>query len=496
MIWLAAALAQEEALPELVPPVLVDVPATPWPEGQPYEASSVTLALLIDEQGRVEEATVLAGEEPFASLALKTAPGLLFQPALEGEEPIAVEVPFEWRFTPPPEALLGQVLVGGEPAPRVTVLLDTTPIETDEQGRFAIREVPPGTYTLLLDDPVLEVLPLEVTLVEGEQTEVTLTATAARAEDEIVGVYVKRKHQVTTRTLSAEELRTTPGTMGDPVRAVQSLPGVVRSPFDSGWLIVRGGDPGDTGVYIDGVWVPLVYHLGGFTSVIHPAIVDGLAFMPSGGNVRYGRATSGTVELNTREVNDGVRMEAGADLLHAGAYIQVPLGEKTGVAVAARRSYLDKAMAAVPSVTEEQASIAPRFIDYQVKLDRPQLGVFVLGYRDGVAAPTGYEDETVSIDIETHRVHGRVQVPRLGVTLTPVLALDIREYDYTDDYYRQELVTLGLRTELLQDEGPVGYMVGVDGMVQGYGIRVETDRSDVERVAWMGSADILTQSRI
>ena len=91
MIWLAAALAQEEALPELVPPVLVDVPATPWPEGQPYEASSVTLALLIDEQGRVEEATVLAGEEPFASLALKTAPGLLFQPALEGEEPIAVE---------------------------------------------------------------------------------------------------------------------------------------------------------------------------------------------------------------------------------------------------------------------------------------------------------------------------------------------------------------------------------------------------------------------
>ena len=489
MIWLAAALAQEEALPELVPPVLVEVPPTPWPEGQPYEAVSVTLALLIDEQGQIEEATVLSGEEPFASLALGAAKGLVFQPALEGEEPIAVEVPFEWRFTPPPEVLLGQVLVGGEPAARVTVLLDTTPIETDDQGRFALRELPPGTYTLLLDDPVLEVAPLPVTLVEGEQTEVTLTATAARADDEIVGVYVKRKHQVTTRTLSAEELRTTPGTMGDPVRAVQSLPGVVRSPFDSGWLIVRGGDPGDTGVYIDGVWVPLVYHLGGFTSVIHPAIVDGLAFMPSGGNVRYGRATSGTVELNSREVNDGLRVEAGADLLHAGAYIHVPLGAKTGVAVAARRSYLDKAMAAVPSVTEEQASIAPRFIDYQVKLDRPQMGVFVLGYRDGVSAPTGYDDETVDIDIETHRLHGRIEAPRLGMTLTPVLALDIREYDYTDDYYRQELLTLGLRTEVLQDEGPVGYMVGVDGLVQGYGIRVETARSDVERVAWMGSAD-------
>ena len=496
MWWLTAALGQDlpaatEELPELLPPVLVEVPATPWPEGQPYEEARVELALLVDEQGAVEEITLLAGEEPWASLAIDAAPGLVFEPALEGNVPIAVEVPFEWRFTPPPEVLLGTVVVGNSPAPRVTVLVGTTPVETDEEGRFGLRELPAGTYTVLLDDPVLEIVPLEVTVVQGEQVELVLKAAAARADDEIVGVYVRRKHQVTTRTLTAEELRTTPGTMGDPVRAIQSLPGVVRTPFDAGWLIVRGGDPGDTGVYIDGVWVPLIYHLGGFTSVVHPAIVEGVGFMPSGGSVRYGRATAGTVELETKKAQDGVRVEAGADLLHAGAYVQVPLGEDTGLILAARRSYLDKAMALLPQVTEEQASIAPRFIDYQAKLDRPQIGAFALGFRDTVSAPTGFDDETVTIQIETHRLHTRFErdFGEASLRLAPVVALDIREFDYTEDYYRQETVVFALRSEAEQDLGSWGWLAGFDGLAQGYGINVVTEGSDMEKVAWMGSVD-------
>ncbi len=493
-MWsLAVALAQEapDELPELVPPVLVHVPTLSWPEGEAFEPMAVRLLLTIDEEGVVEKSEVVQGEEPFASLALEHAPDLVFEPAVDAGEPIGVEVPFEWRFNPPPENLIGVVLIGDQPAVRVTVLVGETALETDEQGRFALRELPPGRYTVLLDDPGLEAEPLEVTIEPDQLTELTLAALATGAEDEIVGVYVRRKHQVTTRTLSAEELRTTPGTMGDPVRAVQSLPGAVRTPFDSGWLIVRGGEPGDTGVYIDGVWVPLVYHLGGFTSVIHPAIVDGLTFMPGGGSVRYGRATAGTVELTTKQVGTGHRVEAGADLLHSGAYVQLPLGDKTGIALAARRSYLDKAMALAPGITEEQAQIAPRFVDYLVKLDRPSSGVFVLGYKDEVTAPTGYDNESVSILLETHRIHGRLNHDTAWgqLTFTPVLAVDVREYDYTEDYYRQEWATAGLRAELLQDEGAIGWTAGIDALGQAYAIQVVTNLSDMTRLAQYASVD-------
>ena len=60
----------------------------------------------------------------------------------------------------------------------------------------------------------------------------------------------------TKLTLSKVELTTVPGTLGDPLRVVQSLPGVARAPFGLGLLIVRGANPTDTGAFIDTLNVP------------------------------------------------------------------------------------------------------------------------------------------------------------------------------------------------------------------------------------------------
>ena len=44
----------------------------------------------------------------------------------------------------------------------------------------------------------------------------------------------------TKETLTRAELTTVPGTIGDPLRVVQNMPGVARAPFGLGLLIVRG----------------------------------------------------------------------------------------------------------------------------------------------------------------------------------------------------------------------------------------------------------------
>ena len=59
-----------------------------------------------------------------------------------------------------------------------------------------------------------------------------------------------------------------PGTRGDALKSLQSLPGVARPPFTSGLLIIRGSAPDDTLTYIDGTDVPLIYHFGGLASVV------------------------------------------------------------------------------------------------------------------------------------------------------------------------------------------------------------------------------------
>ena len=57
-----------------------------------------------------------------------------------------------------------------------------------------------------------------------------------------------------------------PGTNGDALRALQNLPGVARGPATSGQLPVRGLPSNSTLVYVDGTWVPLVFHLGGLSA--------------------------------------------------------------------------------------------------------------------------------------------------------------------------------------------------------------------------------------
>ncbi|MCB9744375.1 MAG: TonB-dependent receptor [Alphaproteobacteria bacterium] len=446
------------------PPALLSAPELPWPGGPPYAPVDVVLLLLIDEAGQIEELSLMEGAPPWSDIAVERAQGLRFSPAMEYGEPIMVEVPFTWTFAPPPVQIAGVLKVdGGAPAARASLRLGELELETDTEGRFELRELPPGSYTLELIDEVLQLAPIPLEVVPGERLDLELTASLQSQEYEAVGMYRAPTEQVIRRSLTAEELRTTPGTMGDPVRAVQNMPGVIRTPFDSGWLIVRGGDPNDTGTFIDGVRVPLVYHLGGFTSVLHPAFIERVDFMPGGYGARYGRATAGAVDLVTKDVRAERRVEAGADLIYAGAYAQTPIGENHGVAVSIRRSYLDWVLAQV--LSEEQANIAPRFYDWQARWDSKHAGLFWMGYSDTIVAPTGDGDKTAEVTIRTNRVHGRVDIP-LGagnLRLTPTFATDARALIYDDIDDQRDTETFGFRAQWSDDgSGQLGYQLGLD----------------------------------
>ena len=466
---------------EFIGPSLLSIPGLSWPEGHEPTSVSVSLGLLIDEAGAVEEVVLLGGPEPFASMALEAARDLQFTAATEGGEPIAVEVPFTWSFEPPAVNVTGRVRVAGSraPAQRVTVLVDGQDTETDMDGVFSFRGVSPGPHVLEILDPALRVKPLDVVVTPDEVLEIEVLAKPESSGDEAIGVYYRTRTEVVSRALTADELRTTPGTMGDPVRAVQNLPGVVRTPFDSGWLLVRGGDPEDTGVFIDGVRVPLIYHLGGFTSVLHPAMVEGIRFMPGGTSARYGRATAGAVDLDSARVAGERRLELGADIVHSGVYLQTPIGDDHAVALAVRRSYLDKAIQV--ALSEEQARIAPRFFDWQARWDTTNFGLAFLGYKDAINAPTGNDDEVVEISVLTNRIHGRAEWDTgIGhIHLTPVLASDDRVFDYSSEYQELSRDTAELRAELrAPPTSKVDYLVGVDGIGGNYRIAIDqTERS-------------------
>ena len=208
----------------------------------------------------------------------------------------------------------------------------------------------------------------------------------------------------------------------DPVRAIQNEPGMVRSPLDAGWLLVRGGDPEDTAIYVDGVRVPLLYHLGGFTSIVHPEMVDTVEFWPGAYPAKLGNSISGAVNLEPRDVGDDVRMDVGVNLIYASAFVETPIPKVGGLAVAVRRSYLDGILTAV--LDADRARIAPRFWDWQARIEGESGGLFTMGFTDQIDAPTGEDDETVTITVGTQRFHGRYEADfseQLSLLVQPMM---------------------------------------------------------------------------
>ena len=96
--------------------------------------------------------------------------------------------------------------------------------------------------------------------------------------------------------LDTTAIRTQPGAGNDVLRALQSLPGVARTPFGLGGLALRGTAPRDTKVYLDEIEVPLLYHFGGIASFLLTGAVDEVTLEPGGASVRT--QSGGTNGLN------------------------------------------------------------------------------------------------------------------------------------------------------------------------------------------------------
>lgn len=164
--------------------------------------------------------------------------------------------------------------------------------------------------------------------------------------------------------LDTTEIRNLPGAGNDALRALQSLPGVARTPFGLGGLALRGTAPRDTKVYLDGIEVPLLYHFGGLASFLPTGAVDELSLEPGGASVRYGRGLGG-VALVTSRTGRGDRWRTGAELslIHAAALAEGPGPLRGSWVIGARRSYFD----AIEEAANLDLALAPRYMDAQLR---------------------------------------------------------------------------------------------------------------------------------
>jgi len=367
--------------------------------------ADVLLKLTVDREGNVTKADV---SEPvgngFDEAAKVAALKFKFTPATRDGVPIPVVIPYRYSFTltvkPGSEALppapttgnlLGGVRLADTNTPlagaNVTITLpDGSPrqVVTDETGNWRVDGLPPGKYKVRVESPGFQAVENQEEVVVGEETEATYRLAPVSEGIEITVQGERPPREVTRRTIERREIDRIPGTSGDALRSLQSLPGVARPPGLAGLLIVRGSAPTDTQVYVDGALVPLVYHFGGLSSVVPTELLDKIDFYPGNFSARYGRVGGGIVDVGLRSPDTQCTGPYGAatdrkgcfhgmaqiDLIDGRLLLQGPLPVKDWTfAVAGRRSWIDAWLKPVLESAGSSVTAAPVYYDYQLLVD-------------------------------------------------------------------------------------------------------------------------------
>lgn len=347
---------------------------------------------------------------------------------------------------------------------------------TDEEGRFEAFGLPAGEYAISFAYAGYDPHFVEEAIRPKERTElvVYLTPSEANAFETVIRERRARK-EVAKVSLTRDEVRRVPGTFGDPLRVIENLPGLARAPFGAGALIVRGASPANTGVYFDGVEIPILYHFGGLTSVVNPEFLEDINFFPGGFGAYYGRATAGIVDVTSRRLNmRHFRGYAEVDLIDSGFFFGGPV--KIGqlptftFAAAARRSYIDALIPLALDVIvgpEGQTIVAsPVYWDYQVKVETSPLpgqhfSLFAFGSDDDlrvITRGTGAAADELSLGVHStwHRLVGRWESRLPGNVvhfLQPFVGVNLNEVNFDTEMgigaaLGASLYTWGVRDEL------------------------------------------------
>ena len=347
---------------------------------------------------------------------------------------------------------------------------------TDEDGRFQIRGAPGVALRLITSDESHQacVRDLDATAVNGGvPAEVDcLVARQGRTSYQSTVKTTQTTQAVTRYTLSQPELTSVPGTFGDPLRVVQNLPGVARTPYGLGLLVIRGAPPGDSGVFVEGHPVPLLYHFLSGPSVLSPQLIDHIDFYPGNFGVKYGRATAGIIDVGIKtDPTPRVHGQVDLNLLDSSAYVEGPLDDGWTGSLSARRSYLDLVLSvAAPSGT---TTVAPVYWDYQAGVHRDvgagRLALFAFGSNDSLKV-ISKDPVSGNLDLETetgfHKVIGSWTTTAAGWAnrLSPAYGHERLRFSAGGISIDQSADVFAVRDELSRSFSPrLTWRLGFDG---------------------------------
>jgi outer membrane receptor for ferrienterochelin and colicin len=256
--------------------------------------------------------------------------------------------------------ILGRVVdqATGEPLRKVKIVLRPSDLQavTDDQGNYRLEGIPAGKYTLHVSTIGYRLLKKEVSLEEGASQEILfLLGQEATTIRETVHVTTPvfeevEKSAPSQIALTSTEIRNLAGVLiDDPMRSVQTLPGVATGDDFNSYYSVRGGGFDNNGIVVDGVLTHGLAHTlqgtpdpTGSVMIMNGDLVESMVLLSGGFSAKYGDRTASFLDIVTREGSrDRTRARLAVSGSNAALVAEGPLdaGKKGAWIASVRKSY-------------------------------------------------------------------------------------------------------------------------------------------------------------
>ncbi|MCX7697721.1 MAG: TonB-dependent receptor [Bacteroidales bacterium] len=199
----------------------------------------------------------------------------------------------------------------GEPIGFANVYLKGTNYgsATDLNGYFAITQIKPGSYTIIVTflgyDTIRENIVLQPNdflnkkyfLEKSSKILKTVEITASRVRD-------STKTQVSIEKITPIQITQIP-TFGSPdlVQYLTNIPGIITTGDQGGQLYIRGGSTIQNKVLLDGMVIYNPFHSIGLFSVFETEIIRNVDVYTGGFGAQYGGRISSIMDITTRDGN-------------------------------------------------------------------------------------------------------------------------------------------------------------------------------------------------
>jgi len=215
---------------------------------------------------------------------------------------------------------------------------------------------------------------------------------------EHVEVIYKRSSITSEITENTEKLITMPGAMGDPLRAVYALPGVVAAGGSMSEPAVRGSSPDDNLFEVDFMPAGYIFHDFG-SSIFNKYIIQDFQLYSAGYGTSYSDATGAVFDVTLRNPKyQPITTTLDFTMFNAGVFVEGQLTQNTAFYLSARKSTLPLFFSSGEELKNDDGepsgvtvNDAPDDHDYQGKWiwdinNNNALTVSFTGAKDSVAA--------------------------------------------------------------------------------------------------------------